>query len=141
MSDDTASTDDTTTTDDGAHPCEFASDGSPICCDPLGELLDVIGRRYAMEVVCVVAAHERARFGDVEAHLPEASTSTLSARLDDLEAAGLLEREQFDEIPPRVKYRLTEAGQELGERLEPVLAWAIERDDLVATDGDPAAGR
>jgi DNA-binding HxlR family transcriptional regulator len=92
----------------------------------LSDVLDLLGRKYAMEVVCVVAAHERARFGDVEAHLPAASTSTLSDRLDELEAAGLLAREQYDEIPPRVEYELTAEGRELGERLEPLLEWAAD---------------
>lgn len=92
------------------------------------DLLSVVGRKYAMEVLCVVAAHETARFGDVEAHVPDASTSTLSNRLDELEAADLLRRERYDEIPPRVEYELTEDGRELGERLRPVLEWIQRRE-------------
>jgi len=53
-----------------------------------------------MDVVCVVAHHEPVRFGLLEDHLPDASTSTLSTRLDELEAEGLLTRERYDEIPP-----------------------------------------
>lgn len=91
------------------------------CLD--SELFDLLGRKYTMEIVCIVANHGTARFGDVEGHLPEASTSTLSTRLEDLTAAGLLERERYDEIPPRVEYELTEDGIELGTRLEPVVEW------------------
>lgn len=99
-------------------------------CDCLDStVLDLIGRKYAMEVVCVVANHERARFGKIEDHLPDASTSTLSARLDELEAEGLVSRERYDEIPPRVEYELTDDGRELGERLRPVIEWIAERED------------
>jgi DNA-binding HxlR family transcriptional regulator len=77
----------------------------------------------------VIASHGTVRFGDLEAHFPEASTSTLSARLDDPEEAGLVAREQYDEIPPRVEYELTDAGAELGERLRPVAEWAAEYAD------------
>ncbi|MDY7082317.1 MAG: winged helix-turn-helix transcriptional regulator, partial [Halobacteria archaeon] len=44
--------------------------------------------------------------------------------------AGLLERKQYDEIPPRVEYGLTHEGRELREFLEPLLEWADEADDL-----------
>lgn len=108
-------------------------------CDPdapcrcvASDLLSVLGRKYAMELCCVVAAHEPVRFGVLEDHLPGASTSTLSTRLDELEAAGLLARERYDEIPPRVEYELTPAGAELGERLRPVLSWIAERDGDLA---------
>jgi DNA-binding HxlR family transcriptional regulator len=82
-----------------------------------------------MDVVCVVAHHEPVRFGLLEDHLPDASTSTLSTRLDELEAEGLLTRERYDEIPPRVEYKLTADGRELGERLRPVLDWITEREN------------
>jgi DNA-binding HxlR family transcriptional regulator len=96
-----------------------------LACD----LLEVIGRKYAIDVLCIVAVHEPVRFGTVEEHLPDASTSTLSTRLDELEEHGLLERERFDEIPPRVEYSLTGDGEELGERLEPLVEWATERSE------------
>jgi len=70
---------------------------------------------------------EPARFGDIERHIPTARASTLSTRLEELVEAGLLAREQHDEIPPRVEYELTENGRQLRERPEPLLAWATER--------------
>jgi len=98
-------------------------------CDCLDSpVLDLIGRKYAMEVVCVVANHEPARFGTIESHLADASTSTLSTRLDELEAEGLVGRERYDEIPPRVEYELTDDGRELGERLRPVIEWVADRE-------------
>lgn len=103
------------------------ADGVP--CDCLAaDPLDLIGRKYAMDLVCVVANHGTVRFGQIEDHLPAASTSTLSTRLDELEAAGLVSRERYDEIPPRVEYELTDDGRELGERLRPVVEWAARRD-------------
>lgn len=88
----------------------------------------LLGRKYAMDIVCVVACHGTVRFGTIETHLPQASTSTLSARLEELVTAGILARERYDEIPPRVEYRQTDAGRELAHRLEPVAEWAAHRD-------------
>jgi DNA-binding HxlR family transcriptional regulator len=92
------------------------------------DLFDLVGRKYALDVVCVIAAHEMVRFGDIEDHLPDASTSTLSTRLDELAAAGLVSRERYDEIPPRVEYELTPDGRELGERLRPAIEWLAGRE-------------
>jgi DNA-binding HxlR family transcriptional regulator len=82
-----------------------------------------------MEIVCIVGAHGTVRFGEIESHLPGASTSTLSTRLEELVDAGLVERERYAEIPPRVEYELSADGEELATRLEPVVEWVAERED------------
>ncbi|NHN60491.1 helix-turn-helix transcriptional regulator [Halorussus sp. JP-T4] len=93
--------------------------------------MDLLSSKYAMQVLCVVHATGPARFREIESLLGDASTSTLSARLDDLVAADLLTRTQYDEIPPRVEYDLTADGRELAERLGPVLEWVDEREGSV----------
>jgi DNA-binding HxlR family transcriptional regulator len=101
----------------------------PRCYCLLDDVLDLLGRKYVIDIVCVIAVHETVRFGTLEEHVPDASTSTLSARLDDLETEGLVTREQYDEIPPRVEYELTDDGAALAERLQPVLEWGQDRGD------------
>nr|WP_232686944.1 helix-turn-helix domain-containing protein [Halobacterium zhouii] len=96
------------------------------CYCELTDVMELLSRTHAMQVVCGVAHMGPARYRDIEDAL-DASSSTLSARLDELAEAGLLEREQYDEIPPRVEYDLTDDGRELAVRLEPVLEWASER--------------
>jgi DNA-binding HxlR family transcriptional regulator len=117
MSQDTASADETTELPDDTR-----------CYCPLGGVMDLLSRKFAMQVVCVVGALEPVRYGEIEQAFEEVSSSTLSTRLDDLTEAGLLEREQYDEIPPRVEYRLTDEGAELRTLLDPLLEWAQERD-------------
>ncbi len=101
------------------------------CYCPLGGVMDLLSRRYAMQVICVVGAIGPARYGEIEDTFGEVSSSTLSARLDDLVEAGYLSREQYAEIPPRVEYELTETGDELREKLDPLLEWADEQENLV----------
>ena len=98
------------------------------CLCPLTGIVETLGRKYTIQIVCAVGFHGTARFSEIEAHFPTASTSTLSTRLEELVDAGLLAREQYDEIPPRVEYALTEDGRELQERLRPVLQWARDRE-------------
>ncbi|RDI73144.1 transcriptional regulator [Halopelagius longus] len=90
--------------------------------------MDLLSRRYAMQVVCVVGAVGPARYGEIESAFGDVSSSTLSTRLDELVEAGLLAREQYAEIPPRVEYELTSEGEELCSRLDPLLRWVRERE-------------
>ena len=106
------------------------------CYCRLGGVMDRLSRKYAMQVLCVVNATEPTRFRKLEELLPDASTSTLSNRLDELVEAGLLTRTQYDEIPPRVEYAMTDGGRELATRLEPVLEWVEERDAASETTAD-----
>ena len=51
------------------------------------------------------------------------SSKTLAIRLKELEKGGILERRAFNEIPPRVEYKLTTKGQELVESIVDLLQW------------------
>ena len=54
------------------------------------------------------------------------SSKTLAIRLKELERNGILHRQAFSEIPPRVEYRLTTKGQELTESIIDLLHWMIK---------------
>jgi DNA-binding HxlR family transcriptional regulator len=85
--------------------------------------MDVLASRYSLQLICVVDAHGTARFSQLEEHLPEASTSTLSTRLEALVEAGVFERTRYDEVPPRVEYELTRQGRGLARRARSLLSW------------------
>jgi DNA-binding HxlR family transcriptional regulator len=51
------------------------------------------------------------------------SSKTLAVRLKELERNGILERRAYNEIPPRVEYRLTDKGQELVESIINLFQW------------------
>ncbi|WP_254767925.1 winged helix-turn-helix transcriptional regulator [Salinilacihabitans rarus] len=111
------------------------------CYCPVGGVMDLLSKRYAVQVICVVGAVGPARYGEIEAAFESVSSSTLSRRLDELAEADLLAREQYAEIPPRVEYDLTPTGEELCRRLEPLVEWVVEeenRERPVASDA--AAG-
>lgn len=99
------------------------------CYCPLDGVIDLLGRKYAIQVVCVVGILGPVRYGEIEAAFGEVSSSTLSARLDELTEAELLARERYAEIPPRVEYDLTDDGEELRELLEPLLRWVENRNE------------
>lgn len=97
------------------------------CYVPLTDLLDVLSRKYSMAVLCVLGGHDELRFGEIREHVQPASTSTITNRLQELVDADLVERQQYDEIPPRVEYTLTEDGIEVRRHLQPLLDWINQR--------------
>ncbi|MCL7417821.1 MAG: helix-turn-helix transcriptional regulator [Halalkalicoccus sp.] len=103
-------------------------DAEGTCYCPLASVLDVLSGKYAMGILSIVDAHGPVRFVEIERRLPDASASTISARLETLGESGLLTRTQYDEIPPRVEYELTGDGEAVRDRLEALLNWATETE-------------
>lgn len=94
------------------------------CYCPIDGVIDVIGKRYGLQIVALLGAHGPIRYGQLEETLDVTSSSTLADRLAELVEKDLIERRSFDEVPPRVEYSLTPRGRELEARLQPLLAWA-----------------
>ncbi|MFP8953329.1 winged helix-turn-helix transcriptional regulator [Natrialbaceae archaeon A-arb3/5] len=99
------------------------------CYCPLGGVMDLLSKKYAIQVICVVGALQPVRYGEIEDAFGDVSSSTLSTRLSELTDANLLEREQHDTIPPQVEYALTADGTDLCELLEPLVQWVENRSE------------
>jgi DNA-binding HxlR family transcriptional regulator len=63
------------------------------------------------------------RFSQVKRHLPGVTQRMLTKQLRELEAAGLVHRTVYAQVPPRVDYRLTEAGRTLSPVILALRAW------------------
>jgi DNA-binding HxlR family transcriptional regulator len=73
---------------------------------------ELLGRRWVLAIV--YSAHGGAiRFNEFKRSLEGIPPRTLAQRLQELELAGILERTVIDARPPRVEYRLTDAGRRL----------------------------
>ena len=89
-------------------------------------LLDLLGKTYTMAVLSTFAfAEGPLRFSDLETEL-DIAPNTLSTRLQELTEAGLLDREAYDEVPPRVEYTPTEKAESLFPVFAHLHHWAIE---------------
>jgi len=94
----------------------------------VADLLDILGKAHTMAVLSAFAfAEESLRFSDLETDL-DIAPNTLSARLQDLTDAGLLTRESYDEVPPRVEYTPTEKAESLFPVFAHLHHWAIEHE-------------
>jgi DNA-binding HxlR family transcriptional regulator len=86
-------------------------------CKPVPEEVaraaDLLGRRWMLAIVWAAAEEGAVRFNEFKQALEGIPPRTLAQRLAELEEAGVLERRVVDARPPRVEYRLTDAGRKL----------------------------
>jgi len=68
----------------------------------------VIGGKWKISILFYISLLEERRFGQLKRSIAGISESTLSKQLKELVADGLIDRIDFNEVPPRVEYQLTE---------------------------------
>ena len=95
-------------------------------------LEDVIGCRWTISVLGAEAKGVR-RPGALERYINGISAKVLADRLRHFTRAGLFERVQFPEIPPRVEYRLTPFGKKFMRLLKQVERLQAELSDVKET--------
>ena len=102
--------------------------GDHLCFCPLKGVIDVISKKWALLIINALGNRGRLRFKGLMKELEGMSPKTLSDTLKNLQSEGLIIRESFAEIPPRVEYSLTKDGVELRQAIIPVLKWAATRE-------------
>ncbi len=83
---------------------------------PGAEAFELLGRKWTAYLVWALFPGPK-RFGELRSMTPRLTDRMLTVRLRSLEAAGILTRRQFAEIPVRVEYELTDRGRDL----EPII--------------------
>ncbi|WP_329440142.1 helix-turn-helix domain-containing protein [Streptomyces canus] len=89
--------------------------------------LDVVSGKWKGLILWELDTHRVRRFAELRRGLPGVSEKMLTQHLRELEADGLVHREVYAEVPPRVEYSLTEDGRTLHQALGPLGVWGTER--------------
>ncbi|GAB4589771.1 hypothetical protein Ntsu_76030 [Nocardia sp. IFM 10818] len=84
--------------------------------------IDVVGGKWKLHLMWVLGEGPQ-RFGQIRRMLTGVSEKVLAENLRQLEAGGVVHREIYPEIPPRVEYSLTPLGEELNLALKPLEQW------------------
>lgn len=91
---------------------------------PLEYGLDVFGGRWKPRIICVLGTKGTLRYGELRDEMTNVSDAVLSSSLKELMADDIVSRRSFDEIPPRVEYRLTEKGESVVPVLQEICRWS-----------------
>ena len=104
------------------------SDTDQIC--GMSIAIDAVGGKWKMHLMWVLAEGP-VRFGQIRRKLDGVSEKVLAENLRQLEASGVVHRELYAEVPPRVEYSLTPLGVSLNEALKPLEDWGDRHRDAV----------
>ncbi|MEA2170292.1 MAG: hypothetical protein QOF76_3592 [Solirubrobacteraceae bacterium] len=104
---------------------------------PVCRTAEVVCGKWTMLIIRDLA-QDRSRFCELERSLEGISPRTLSLRLRALEDEGILERQTFPEVPPRVEYGLTEKGRALVPIVEAMREYGTRWLDATGSCAEPA---
>ena len=91
---------------------------------PLEYGLEVFGGKWKSRIICVLAEKKLLRYSELRREMVNITDAVLATTLKELIADEIVHREQFDEIPPRVEYCLTEKGFSVIPILRNICQWA-----------------
>ena len=95
------------------------------CC-PIDNTFKLIGKRLTVHILRNMMMQDQTRFNEFLYSIEDANPKTLSTRLREMEACGLIERKVYqDEIPVRIEYHLTEKGNRIRSVLEQMAAFSM----------------
>lgn len=80
---------------------------------PVRRTLELLSGKWRTNIIYELCKKPSLRFGELKKAYPHITNTMLTNTLRDLEDAGIVHREQFNEIPPHVEYSLTAKGREL----------------------------
>jgi DNA-binding HxlR family transcriptional regulator len=107
---------------------------------PVCRTAEIVCGKWTLLVIRDLA-EGRSRFCELERSLQGISPRTLSLRLRALEEEGIVERQTFPEVPPRVEYALTDKGRALVPLIEDMraygLQWLFEDYEVPRADSAP----
>ncbi len=94
-------------------------------------VLDRLGDKWSILIVTILGEEEKLRFNEISNKIGDISQKMLTVTLRSLEADGLITRQFYPEIPPRVEYALTGLGRSLLPLIEELADWAMNNLDAI----------
>lgn len=88
----------------------------------------MIGGKWKLRIIYVLASHEILRYGELKRLLAPITHKMLTTQLKELEKDGLINRKEYQQIPPKVEYSLTQMGRDLKPVVKEMHAWIMQYD-------------
>jgi DNA-binding HxlR family transcriptional regulator len=87
-------------------------------------VMEMLSGKWRLKVLFQLSLHERMRFSELKKSIPGITSAMLTTALRELEGYGVVSRRQYEEIPPRVEYSLTQSGRDLYPIFFEMARWA-----------------
>jgi DNA-binding HxlR family transcriptional regulator len=86
----------------------------------------VVGGKWKPLILYYLVEEETLRFGELKRRIPGITQQMLTLQLRELESDGIVHREVYRQVPPKVEYSLTPIGRRLKPVLDGMLDWGAE---------------
>jgi DNA-binding HxlR family transcriptional regulator len=96
--------------------------------------MDVVSGKWKSLILWELDNYGVRRFGELRRGLAGVSEKMLIQHLREMEEDGLIRREVYRQVPPKVEYSLTDHGRTLNEALAPLGTWGTDRVKRLAAD-------
>ena len=103
---------------------KFTDERAMARCESMSRMQAVLGGKWKILILWYIATYEVQRFSELMRRIDGISQSTLTKQLRELEADGLIHREIYREIPPKVEYTLTDLGKSFVPILTDMMIWS-----------------
>ncbi|MGO1044350.1 winged helix-turn-helix transcriptional regulator [Clostridioides difficile] len=90
---------------------------------PIRYALDIVGGKWKLPIICMLAVDNPIRYSSIKRKLDGITNTMLAQSLKDLESDGIVHRKQYNEIPPKVEYTLTDKGKSIVPILQQFANW------------------
>ena len=94
-------------------------------------MLEWLGNKWALVVLVKISENEPMRFNELYRNIPSVSEKVLSQCLKQLTLDGLIQRELFPDVPPRVEYSVTDFGKTLLPHVEALIKWGQDNFEQI----------
>lgn len=98
---------------------------------PIRNIISRIGDKWSLLILLVLNDFGKIRFNDIKRTIGEISQKMLSQTLQKLEFDGLIARQYYNELPPRVEYSLTQLGKSLIPIINNLAKWADDNKKII----------
>lgn len=99
--------------------------------------MDVVSGKWKSLILWELQNSGTRRFAQLRRGISGVSEKMLIQHLREMEDDGLVHREVYREVPPRVEYSLTDEGRSLNEALGPLTRWGMERIQRIGAETVP----
>ncbi|GAA1151547.1 helix-turn-helix domain-containing protein [Kribbella jejuensis] len=101
-----------------------ATDADPVQACPIAPVVDLVFSRWTTPILWTLNEYGRQRFVELQRRIGVITPKVLTQRLRQLERDGLITREYFAEVPPRVEYDISPLGRSLAPLFHSLAEWS-----------------
>lgn len=94
-------------------------------------MLEWLGNKWALVVLVKISENEPVRFNELYRNIPSVSEKVLSQVLKQLTTDGIIDRQLFPDVPPRVEYSITHLGKTLLPYVEALIKWGLDNFEQI----------